>query len=108
MRKAVAELCLLLPTIVVTPFSAQAQTSILTQHYDNARDGQNTNATILTQSNVNSATFGKLFALGVDGQVYAQPLYVPGVAIPGQGTHNVLHVAPEHDSVYAFDADARC
>jgi Chitobiase/beta-hexosaminidase C-terminal domain/Legume lectin domain len=106
MRKAVAEACLLLLTIFVAPFSAQAQTSILTQHYDNARDGQNTNETILTQSNVNSATFGKLFALGVDGQVYAQPLYVPGVAIPGQGTHNVLYVATEHDSVYAFDADA--
>jgi hypothetical protein len=106
MRKAVAEACLLLLTIVFAPFSAQAQTSILTQHYDNARDGQNTNETILTQLNVNSATFGKLFALGVDGQVYAQPLYYPGVAIPGQGTHNVLYVATEHDSVYAFDADA--
>jgi hypothetical protein len=58
MRRAVAEACLLLLTIFVAPFSAQAQTSILTQHYDNARDGQNTNETILTQSTVNSATFG--------------------------------------------------
>jgi hypothetical protein len=54
---------------------------------------------------VNSTTFGKLFALGVDGYVCAQPLYVPGVAIPGQGTHNVLYVATEHDSLYSFDAD---
>src|SRR5580692_1392832 len=106
MRRAVAGACLFLLAIVVAPVSTFAQTPILTQHYDNARDGQNTDETILTRSNVNSTTFGKLFALGVDGQVYAQPLYVPGVVIPGQGTHNVLYVATEHDSVYAFDADA--
>ncbi len=106
MRKAVAGVCLFLLAIVAAPVSTVAQTSILTQHYDNARDGQNTNETILTRSNVNSTTFGKLFALGVDGQVYAQPLYVLGVTIPGQGTHDVLYVATEHDSVYAFDADA--
>src|SRR5579863_4086915 len=106
MRKAVAGLCLLLLATVIAPRAAFAQTPILTQHYDNARDGQNTSETILTLANVNSTTFGKLFALGVDGQVYAQPLYVPGVAIPGQGTHNVLYVETENDSVYAFDADA--
>src|SRR5580692_10000656 len=82
-----------------------AQTSILTQHYDNGRTGQNTNETILTTSNVNSTTFGKIFTLSVTGYVYAQPLYVPGVAISGQGTHNVLYVATEHDLLYAFDAD---
>ncbi len=84
---------------------ASAQTSVLTQHYDNGRTGQNTAETALTPTNVNSTLFGKLFALGVDGQVYAQPLYVPGVAISGQGTHNVVYIATEHDSVYAFDAD---
>ncbi len=105
MRKAVATGCLAVLATILAPLSASAQTSILTQHYNNARTGQNTNETILTPTNVNSTTFGKLFALGVDGYVYAQPLYVPGVAIPGQGTHNVLYVATEHDSLYAFDAD---
>ena len=80
-------------------------TSILTQHYDTARTGQNMTETLLTPSNVNSTLFGKLLSLPVDGYVYAQPLYVPAVAIPSNGTHNVLYVATEHDSLYAFDAD---
>ncbi|HEY0703899.1 MAG TPA: chitobiase/beta-hexosaminidase C-terminal domain-containing protein [Candidatus Acidoferrales bacterium] len=83
---------------------ALAQTPILTQHYDNGRTGQNVGETILTPANVNSTTFGKLFTLSVDGYVYAQPLYVPGVPIGGVA-HNVLYVATEHDSLYAFDAD---
>jgi hypothetical protein len=85
--------------------NVSAQTPILTQHYDTGRTGQNTGETILTTSNVNSVTFGKLFSLSVVGYVYAQPLYVPGVAVAGQGTHNVLYVATEHDLLYAFDAD---
>ena len=101
----VARVCSALLTILVAALAVNAQTSILTQHYDNQRTGQNTAETVLTPANVNSTTFGKLFALGVDGYVYAQPLYVPGVVIPGQGTHNVLYIATEHDSVYAFDAD---
>jgi hypothetical protein len=78
---------------------------VLTYHNDNARTGQNLSETILTPSNVNSSSFGKLFVISVDGKVDAQPLYLSSVAIPTQGTHNVLYVATEHASVYALDAD---
>ncbi len=84
---------------------AQTQPSVTTWQYDNGRTGQNTQESILTPSNVNSSQFGKLFKLSVDDQVFAQPLYVPGLSIPGKGTHNVLFIATESDTVYAFDAD---
>jgi hypothetical protein len=73
---------------------------------DSALTGQNTHESLLTPSSVDSTHFGKLFGCSVDGQIYAQPLYVSNVSIPGQGTHNIVYVATEHDSVYAFDADA--
>src|ERR1035438_6154141 len=82
-----------------------AQVNVTTYHNDNSRTGQNTQETILTPSNVNSSQFGKLFSLATDGDVYAQPLYLFGITIAG-GTHNVVYVATENDSVYAIDADS--
>ncbi len=78
---------------------------VTTSQYDNLRTGATLKENILTPQNVNARQFGKLGAFKVDGAVYAQPLFVPAVEIPGKGTHNVLYVATEHDSVYAFDAE---
>ena len=78
--------------------------NVLTVHNDNARTGQNLNESILTTSNVNSANFGKLGTLSVDGLVDAEPLYVSNLTVAGSA-HNVAFVVTEHDSVYAFDAD---
>ena len=82
------------------------QVSVLTANYDNNRTNANTAETLLNLSNVNSRQFGKLYSFAVDGQVYAQPLYVAAADMPVVGTRNVLIVATMHNSVYAFDADA--
>lgn len=83
---------------------ASAQVNVLTYHNDIQRDGLNSHETLLTPKNVNSNSFGLLFTLPVDGQIYAQPLVMSGVAIPGQGIHNVVYVCTQNNSVYAFDA----
>jgi hypothetical protein len=78
--------------------------AVLTYHNDDARDGAFTQETTLTSSVVNSSQFGKLRSYPVDGQIYAQPLYVPQLGITG-AAHNVVFVATENNTVYAFDAD---
>jgi hypothetical protein len=90
---------------LVNPNIAQAQeVNVLTYHNTNTRQGANLAESILTPSNVNPTQFGRLFVQSVDGYIYAQPLYVSQLNIGG-ATHNVVFVATEHDSVYAFDAD---
>src|SRR6266404_8894967 len=99
---------LLLPVILsfvlLFPSLADAQ-AVTTAQYDNALTGANLNEKILTPANVSVSQFGKLFTFEVDGDVYAQPLYVPEVEVPGKGKRNLLFIATENDSVYAFDAD---
>lgn len=87
--------------ISVTPV---AQVDVLTQRYDNARSGANLRETILKPSNVNPKSFGKLFSRDVDGEIYAQPLVISKLPMPGRGVRSVVFVATEHNSVYAFDA----
>ncbi len=89
-----------------TAISASTQTGagVYVNRYDAAATGANLHETALTPAAV-KAGFGKLYSYYVDGAVFAQPLYAPGVAIPGRGARNVLYVATTNDRVYAFDAD---
>jgi hypothetical protein len=91
--------------LAVQSESMTAAPDVTTYHYDTARDGLNMQETVLTSTNVNSTQFGKIGFDTVDGKVDAEPLYLANV-IAGGALHNVLYVATEHDSVYAFDADS--
>lgn len=92
-------------TSVPSPIGVTDLAGVFTYHNNNNRDGANTKEYALTTSNVTSATFGKLFSCPVDGAVYAQPLWVANVTISSV-KHNVLIAVTQHDTVYAFDADA--
>jgi len=86
-------------TLTVNP--AKSSTTL---RGDNARTGLNSNEAILTPENVNASGFGKLGYFSVDGAVDAQPLYLSEVNVPGKGVHDILYVATENDTVFAFDA----
>lgn len=107
LRAAVAgNLCAAALVVLVALVSSSfAQQSVLTSRGDIARTGANTNETLLNPSNVNKNSFGKLFSAPIDYVALAQPLYVPNVNILSQGTHNVVYVVTQADSVYAIDAD---
>jgi hypothetical protein len=96
---------LVIVALLCLPSSALPAINVLTWHNDPARTGQNLKEIQLTPVNVNSNSFGKLFQINVDGKVDAQPLIVSNVSIPNRGTHNVVIIATEHDSVYCCDAD---
>ncbi|GGP25043.1 PQQ-binding-like beta-propeller repeat protein [Silvimonas amylolytica] len=89
--------------LILATCGANAQ--VTTYHYDNARTGTTLTETALNTSNVNSSSFGKLYSFAADGQIYAQPLYMSGVNMGARGTHNVVYIATENNSVYAYDAD---
>jgi hypothetical protein len=88
-------------TLTVT--AAAAGVDVTTYHNDNARTGQNVKENVLTTANVNSSAFGLKKIVTLDGKVDAQPLFLSGVAVAGQGTHDVVYAVTEHDSVYALD-----
>ena len=87
-------------SVAVTDLSGVA-----TYHNNTSRNGSNTQEYALSPSTVTTSTFGKLFSCTVDGAVYAQPLWVPNLTI-SSAKHNVIFIATQHESLYAFDADA--
>ena len=93
------------PAMLTVTSVSPGTANVLTYHNDNARTGQNLNETTLTTANVNSTTFGKIGFFPVDGLVDAEPLLVSNLTVGG-ASHNVLYVATEHDTVFAFDADS--
>jgi len=101
-----AQMTVAAASVTLLTLTAYAAQPVLQRGYDAGVSGATLGETTLTITNVNPNFFGHLFSLPVDDNIMAQPLYVPNVAIPNRGTHNVLYVATMSDSVYAFDADA--
>jgi hypothetical protein len=96
---------LILIAIVISSVIAFSQSGVVMHKNDLGRSGAYLNETVLNTTNVKAATFGKLFTRAVDGQLYAQPLYLPAVNFGPQGVHNVVYVATMKNNVYAYDAD---
>lgn len=94
----------LMMMILFTCYNSFAQVNVIMNHNDLKRTGWNSNETILTQNNISSGNFGKIFSRDVDDQIYAQPLVVSNVSIGG-GTHNIVIVATVNNTLYAYDAD---
>lgn len=103
MKSAIASVRLIALSLVIS-VALIAQTNVLTQHNDMGRTGRNTTETILTPDNVSSGNFGRLYSVPLDGQAYAQPLYMSSVQM-GAKSYSVVFVATEHDSVYALDSN---
>lgn len=85
--------------------SAPGAVNYTTWKNDNARDGWQSQETLLTPANVNSNTFGKIFATSVDGRLWAQPLYMSDVSI-GSAKHNIVYVGTANDTMYGIDGDS--
>jgi hypothetical protein len=106
MYRALTFALMFLTTIAFTQKAPTVPVNVVTRQNDNQHTGQNLQETILTPTNVNPGSFGKLFSYFVDGQIYAEPLYVQNLTMAQGGVHNVVFVATEYDSIYAFDADS--
>ncbi|HEY3973835.1 MAG TPA: hypothetical protein VGM18_12585 [Candidatus Sulfotelmatobacter sp.] len=106
MRRTLTLALILLSTFTFAQKAPTGSVNVLTRQNDNQHTAQNLQETILTPTNVNPGTFGKIFSYPVDGQVYAEPLYVSNLTMAQGGVHNVVFVATEYDSIYAFDADS--
>jgi hypothetical protein len=106
-RRPRAIRCVVVFFLVILGLSlAWGQNNVLTHHNDNSRSGLNPNETLLTPANVNVSSFGKLFTQNVDGIIVGQPLYASNVLMNDGNVHNVVYVATQNNTVYAFDADS--